>query len=87
MASHDSMTALSYNDRKSIDLGDDWAWVSTGPERQQVAAAGTPALAEDAPAINEGDQAVPAPVQRRIKQRTNGVSTSTAQQDPQQPDP
>ncbi|GJW52736.1 hypothetical protein Tco_0096821 [Tanacetum coccineum] len=43
----------SYNDRTSIDLGDDWAWVSLGPERHQVAAAGAPAVTEDAPAINK----------------------------------
>ncbi|GJV32202.1 hypothetical protein Tco_1392602, partial [Tanacetum coccineum] len=39
------------------------AWVSMGLERQPDAAAGAPAIAEDAPAADEGDQAVPAPVQ------------------------
>ncbi|GKF02059.1 hypothetical protein Tco_0028982, partial [Tanacetum coccineum] len=33
-----------------------WAWVAMGPERQPDAAAGTPVVAEDAPAIDEGDQ-------------------------------
>ncbi|GKG58873.1 hypothetical protein Tco_0594643, partial [Tanacetum coccineum] len=37
--------------------------VAIGPERQPDAAAGTPTIAEDAPAIDEGDQAIPAPVQ------------------------
>ncbi|GJX58996.1 hypothetical protein Tco_0290386 [Tanacetum coccineum] len=44
-------------------LDDTWAWVAMGPERQPDAAAGAPAVAEDAPAVDEGDQAVPAPVQ------------------------
>ncbi|GJU85904.1 putative ribonuclease H-like domain-containing protein [Tanacetum coccineum] len=42
---------------------DIWAWVAIGPERQPNVAAGTPAVAKDAPAIDEGDQAVSAPVQ------------------------
>ncbi|GJY17798.1 hypothetical protein Tco_0389289 [Tanacetum coccineum] len=42
---------------------DTWAWVAMGPERQPDAAVGAPAVAEDAPAIDEGDQANPAPVQ------------------------
>ncbi|GJU80235.1 hypothetical protein Tco_1282600 [Tanacetum coccineum] len=46
-----------------MDLGDDWAWVAPRPERQQVVMACTPAVAEDDPAIDKGDQAVPAPVQ------------------------
>ncbi|GKB68232.1 hypothetical protein Tco_0929644 [Tanacetum coccineum] len=45
-----------------IDLGDDWAWVAPGPERQQVAAAGAPAVAEDAPAIDEGYHGVLTPL-------------------------
>ncbi|GKE73201.1 hypothetical protein Tco_1535242 [Tanacetum coccineum] len=36
---------------------------TSGPERQQVVAAGTPRAAEDAPAADEGAQADPAPVQ------------------------
>ncbi|GJV84015.1 hypothetical protein Tco_1523913 [Tanacetum coccineum] len=44
-------------------LGDDWVWVAPGPERQQVATTGTPAVTEDAPAVDEGDQAVLAPMQ------------------------
>ncbi|GKF72182.1 hypothetical protein Tco_0208296 [Tanacetum coccineum] len=46
-----------------IEIGDDWAWVAPRPERQQVTAAGAPEAAEDAPAVDEGGQAVPAPVQ------------------------
>ncbi|GJV28204.1 hypothetical protein Tco_1384652 [Tanacetum coccineum] len=46
-----------------IEIGDDWAWVAPGPERQQVAAAGAPKAAEDAPAVDEGGQAILAPVQ------------------------
>ncbi|GKG62647.1 hypothetical protein Tco_0634420, partial [Tanacetum coccineum] len=41
-----------------MDLGDDWAWVAPIPERQHVAVAGAPAAAVDAPAIDEGDQAI-----------------------------
>ncbi|GJY02368.1 hypothetical protein Tco_0360520 [Tanacetum coccineum] len=39
------------------------AWVAPGPERQPDAAAGAPGAAEDAPAVDEGAQANPAPVQ------------------------
>ncbi|GJV51925.1 hypothetical protein Tco_1447666 [Tanacetum coccineum] len=46
-----------------VHLDDTWAWVAMGPERQPDAAAGALAVAEDAPAVDEGDQAVPAPVQ------------------------
>ncbi|GJW89661.1 hypothetical protein Tco_0167214 [Tanacetum coccineum] len=42
---------------------DTWAWVAMGPERQPDAAAGAHAVAEDAPAVDEGDQAVLAPMQ------------------------
>ncbi|GJS89424.1 hypothetical protein Tco_0772060 [Tanacetum coccineum] len=42
---------------------DTWAWVAMGPERQPDAAADAPAVAEDAPAADEGDQAISAPVQ------------------------
>ncbi|GKG55855.1 hypothetical protein Tco_0574749, partial [Tanacetum coccineum] len=44
-------------------LVDTWAWVAPRPERQQAAAAGAPEAAEDAPAADEGAQAIPAPVQ------------------------
>ncbi|GKE98605.1 hypothetical protein Tco_0021956, partial [Tanacetum coccineum] len=37
--------------------------VAMGPEKQSDVVAGAPAIAEDAPAVDEGDQAVPAPVQ------------------------
>ncbi|GKD79837.1 hypothetical protein Tco_1342458, partial [Tanacetum coccineum] len=46
-----------------IEVDDTWAWVAMGPERQPDAAAGAPAVIEDALAIDEGDQAVLAPVQ------------------------
>ncbi|GKF82170.1 hypothetical protein Tco_0243826 [Tanacetum coccineum] len=44
-------------------FGDTWAWVGLGPERQQAAMAGAPRAAEDAPIVDEGAKAVPAPVQ------------------------
>ncbi|GJW50773.1 hypothetical protein Tco_0092124 [Tanacetum coccineum] len=149
-------------------FNDTWVWVAMGPERQPDAVAGTPAIVEDAPIVDKGDQAIPAPVhapqqppppppavvrimpqrmarleadvhkirgalteqrevinamahdfsrfstwvvtrlgrmmdragvtyvpyshthipyQRRVRQRTREASSSTAQQDPQQPDP
>ncbi|GJY62463.1 putative reverse transcriptase domain-containing protein [Tanacetum coccineum] len=43
-------------------LGGLTAWVAMGPERQPNAAAGAPAGAQDAPAVDEGDQAVSAPI-------------------------
>ncbi|GJS54627.1 hypothetical protein Tco_0627989 [Tanacetum coccineum] len=46
-----------------VRLSDTWAWVAPGPERQQVATAGAPEAAEDAPADVEGVPAAPAPVQ------------------------
>ncbi|GJT44805.1 hypothetical protein Tco_0953520 [Tanacetum coccineum] len=46
-----------------MEIGDDWAWVASGPERQQVAAAGAPKAAEDALVVDEGAQADPVPVQ------------------------
>ncbi|GJZ03114.1 hypothetical protein Tco_0521075 [Tanacetum coccineum] len=46
-----------------MEVDDTWAWVAMGPERQPDAAAGALAVAEDAPAVDEGDQAVSAPVQ------------------------
>ncbi|GKC54455.1 hypothetical protein Tco_1077200, partial [Tanacetum coccineum] len=42
---------------------DTWAWVAMGPDRQPNDAAGAPAVVEDAPAVDEGDLAVLAPVQ------------------------
>ncbi|GKC41302.1 hypothetical protein Tco_1059024, partial [Tanacetum coccineum] len=44
-------------------FGDTWVWVAPGPKRQQAAAARAPGAAEDAPIVDEGAQAVPAPVQ------------------------
>ncbi|GJY23996.1 hypothetical protein Tco_0397654 [Tanacetum coccineum] len=46
-----------------MEVDDTWAWVAIGLERQPEAVAGTPAVVEDAPAADEGDQAVLAPVQ------------------------
>ncbi|GKE03326.1 hypothetical protein Tco_1395344, partial [Tanacetum coccineum] len=37
-----------------VDIDDTWAWVAMGPERQLDAAAGTPGVAQDAPAVDEG---------------------------------
>ncbi|GKA59098.1 hypothetical protein Tco_0758411, partial [Tanacetum coccineum] len=46
-----------------VELNDTWAWVAMGPERQPVAEAGAPAVAKDAPIIDNGGQADPAPEQ------------------------
>ncbi|GJT56172.1 hypothetical protein Tco_0991226 [Tanacetum coccineum] len=46
-----------------VQLDDTWVWVAMGPERQPDATASALIVVEDAPAIDEGDQAVPAPVQ------------------------
>ncbi|GJW20386.1 hypothetical protein Tco_0031008 [Tanacetum coccineum] len=46
-----------------VDLDDTWAWIAPRPERQQVAMAGAPETTEDAPVVDEGAPAVPAPVQ------------------------
>ncbi|GJR04947.1 hypothetical protein Tco_0527931 [Tanacetum coccineum] len=122
-----------------MEVGDDWAWVAQGAKRQPVDAVAALGGAEDAPDVDEGAQAVPAPIhappppspaagrtmpqrlgrheeeiqglrydvgslrglafdgtfrgsyptvfERRTRQRTNGASMSTAQQDEQQPDP
>ncbi|GJV84679.1 hypothetical protein Tco_1524577 [Tanacetum coccineum] len=43
-------------------LDDTWAWVAMRLERQLDAAASAPVVAEDAPADDEGDQAILAPV-------------------------
>ncbi|GKE41194.1 hypothetical protein Tco_1464599, partial [Tanacetum coccineum] len=46
-----------------MEIDDTWAWVAMGPERQPDAADGAPGVVQDAPIINEGDQAVLTPVQ------------------------
>ncbi|GJY33660.1 retrotransposon protein, putative, ty1-copia subclass [Tanacetum coccineum] len=46
-----------------MEIGDDWAWVAPGPERQPDEAAGALRAAKDAPAVDEGAQADPAPMQ------------------------
>ncbi|GJZ52377.1 hypothetical protein Tco_0606892 [Tanacetum coccineum] len=77
LVSDDGLRGLSVMARELplIDMGElvklyicmefryDWAWVAPRPERQQVAAAGAPKAAEYAPAVDEGTQADPAPVQ------------------------
>ncbi|GJU77838.1 hypothetical protein Tco_1274908, partial [Tanacetum coccineum] len=45
-----------------MEIDDTWAWVALGSERQPDAA-GTLGAAEDALVLDEGGQAVPAPVQ------------------------
>ncbi|GJZ85278.1 MAK10-like protein [Tanacetum coccineum] len=61
-------------------FGDTWAWVAPGTKRQHTATAGAPGAAEDAPAADEGAQAVlalvqapqlppPAPQPRTMSQR------------------
>ncbi|GJU98815.1 hypothetical protein Tco_1328086 [Tanacetum coccineum] len=44
------------------ELDDTWAWVAPGPERHHDVVAGALEIAEGAPDVVEGDQAVPAPV-------------------------
>ncbi|GJU07344.1 hypothetical protein Tco_1123774 [Tanacetum coccineum] len=44
-------------------LDDTWAWVAMGLERQPDAAAGAPGVAQDALNVDEGVQAVSAPMQ------------------------
>ncbi|GJV19938.1 hypothetical protein Tco_1368958 [Tanacetum coccineum] len=44
-----------------VQFDDTWAWVAMGPERQPVATAGALDDAEDAPIVDEGGQANPAP--------------------------
>nr|GEX41718.1 hypothetical protein [Tanacetum cinerariifolium] len=46
-----------------VRVSDTWAWVALRLERQPVATAGAPGAAEDAPAVDEGAQADPAPMQ------------------------
>ncbi|GJY61497.1 hypothetical protein Tco_0462154 [Tanacetum coccineum] len=46
-----------------VDIDDTWAWVAMGLERQPDVTAGSPGVAEDAPTVNEGDQAIPTPMQ------------------------
>nr|GEU77591.1 hypothetical protein [Tanacetum cinerariifolium] len=43
-------------------IGDAWVWVALVPERQSNVVAGASEDVEDAPAVDEGDQADPAPV-------------------------
>ncbi|GJW06764.1 hypothetical protein Tco_1569187 [Tanacetum coccineum] len=46
-----------------VQLDDIWAWEAIGPERQPNAATGALWVAQDAPIVDEGGQAIPAPVQ------------------------
>ncbi|GKB34531.1 hypothetical protein Tco_0879473 [Tanacetum coccineum] len=45
-----------------VEIDDTWAWVALGLERQPDAAAGVLGATEDAPVVDEGDQAVSTPV-------------------------
>ncbi|GJR61766.1 hypothetical protein Tco_1503928 [Tanacetum coccineum] len=47
---------MEHMDAQGVD--DTWAWVAMGPERQSDVVAGTPRVAQDAPVIDEGVQAV-----------------------------
>ncbi|GJW26743.1 hypothetical protein Tco_0040554 [Tanacetum coccineum] len=46
-----------------VDIDDTWAWFTIRLERQPNAAAGAPGVAQDALAVDEGVQAISAPVQ------------------------
>nr|GEV42349.1 hypothetical protein [Tanacetum cinerariifolium] len=46
-----------------IELDDTWAWVASGPERQQVATVGACDATKDAPIADEGAPTILAPVQ------------------------
>ncbi|GJV22955.1 hypothetical protein Tco_1375650 [Tanacetum coccineum] len=46
-----------------MEIDDTWAWVALGPKRQPNTMAGAPKFAEDAPIVDEGDRAVPVPIQ------------------------
>ncbi|GKF21401.1 hypothetical protein Tco_0070039, partial [Tanacetum coccineum] len=48
--------------RVCIGVGDNWAWVAKGAERQPVAAAAALGGAEDALDVDEGTQVIPTPV-------------------------
>ncbi|GKD47330.1 hypothetical protein Tco_1271975, partial [Tanacetum coccineum] len=61
------------------ELDDTWAWVAPGPKRQQVAAAGALEVAVGAPDVDEGDQAIPAPVQAPQPPPTAGPARNMKQ--------
>ncbi|GJR34828.1 hypothetical protein Tco_1210512 [Tanacetum coccineum] len=46
-----------------MEIGDDWAWVAPGPERQQVATVSAPRAAKNVHVVDEGVQADPTPIQ------------------------
>ncbi|GJS30772.1 hypothetical protein Tco_0491392 [Tanacetum coccineum] len=54
-----------------------WAWLAIGPERQPDVAAGAPTVTKDAPAIDEGDQAISAPMQAPQQQPPLTVTART----------
>nr|GEW57393.1 hypothetical protein [Tanacetum cinerariifolium] len=60
-----------------MDLGDDWAWAAPRPEMQQVTAAGALEAAEDGPTVDEGDQAISAPVQAPQQPPRPSTATKT----------
>ncbi|GKB04653.1 hypothetical protein Tco_0832848 [Tanacetum coccineum] len=61
------------------ELENTWAWVASGPERQQVAAIGAHVMAKDAPVVDEGAPAVPAPAQAPQAPPTAGPARTMAQ--------
>nr|GEX40399.1 hypothetical protein [Tanacetum cinerariifolium] len=63
-----------------VELDDTWAWVASGPERQQVAMTGALEAAKDAPVADEGASAVPALVQApQPSPPTAGLAKTMAQ--------
>ncbi|GKD92893.1 hypothetical protein Tco_1372730, partial [Tanacetum coccineum] len=66
-------------------LGDTWAWVACGLERQQVVVAGAAQANQEIP--QKGVQADPIPYQRRTKWSTGKASNSAAPHTDDQPDP
>ncbi|GJW75563.1 hypothetical protein Tco_0134933 [Tanacetum coccineum] len=58
LAEHFGLLTAEILGRLTFD--DTWAWEAMGPERQPIAAAGAPVVAEDALIIDEGGQADPA---------------------------
>ncbi|GJZ84104.1 hypothetical protein Tco_0649443 [Tanacetum coccineum] len=63
-----------------IEIGDDWAWVASRPDRQPDVAAGALGATKDAPAVDEGAQVDPAPVQAPQPPPSPPVAGSTMPQ-------
>ncbi|GJT07128.1 hypothetical protein Tco_0841590 [Tanacetum coccineum] len=62
-----------------VRLGDTWAWVGPGPERQPIAAVGAPEVTEGAPDVDEGAQAFPATIQACQPPPTAALTRTMAQ--------